>query len=106
MRLVGATPTDLRPSPATPSQPHHTTKSYKCFYLRQRVGALQSLGVTRKKIHGELLRIPLLRTRVNNGVRAGVVRLGCSMDIGQPPSTLASMPPPSGHWAPPSKASA
>jgi len=51
-------------------------------------------------------RRPLPRTPVNNGVRAGVVRLGPSMDIGEPPSTLASTPPPSGHWSSTSKASA
>jgi hypothetical protein len=33
--------------------------------LRQRVGVLQSLGVRRKKIHGELRRILLLGTSVN-----------------------------------------
>jgi hypothetical protein len=54
----------------------------------------------------ELRRISIPRTRVNNGVGAGVVRLRRSMDIGQPPSTLASTPSPSRHWAPPSKASA
>src|SRR5215212_2391259 len=41
MGLVGAAPTDLRPSPAPPSQPHHTTKSYKCFYLPQRARVLR-----------------------------------------------------------------
>src|SRR5829696_8803487 len=55
---------------------------------------------------GELPRIPIPRTRVNNGVRAGVVRLRRSMDIGELPSTLASTPPPSGHWAPPLRVSA
>src|SRR5918997_5933807 len=68
MGLLGSTPTDLRPAPATPSKPHHTTQSYDCFYLRQRQrgGALQSPGVRRKKIHGELLRIPLPRTPMNS----------------------------------------
>ena len=32
-----AAPTDLRPSPANRTIPH---KSYRCFYLRQRAGAL------------------------------------------------------------------
>src|SRR5687767_9273573 len=41
MGLVGATPTESRPSPAPPPQSHHTTKSYKCFYLPQRVGVPQ-----------------------------------------------------------------
>src|SRR5215217_6757303 len=47
-----------------------------------------------------------LGTWVNNGVGTGMIRLGRSMDIDESPSTLAAGPPPSGHWAPPSKASA
>src|SRR5829696_4581639 len=63
MGLVGATPTDLRPSPAPPPQPHHTTKSYKCIYLPQRGGVLR--GLIQDPANG-LLRIPLPRTLVNN----------------------------------------
>src|SRR5829696_8147253 len=54
------------------------------------------IGESMQDRASELPRISILRTRVNNGVRAGVVRLGHSMDIGQLPSTLASTPPPRG----------
>src|SRR5919107_2653935 len=81
-------PTDLRPSPAIPSQPHHTTQSYECFYLRQRqrVGALQSLGVRRKKIYGELPRIPLPRTPVNKGER-----MSCWKNTGRDEGSVSIM---------------
>src|SRR5215217_4918184 len=62
MGVVGATPTDLRPSPAPPPQPHHTTESYKCIYLPQRAGVLRGLI---QDPANRLLRIPLPRTRVN-----------------------------------------
>src|SRR5215218_10929003 len=61
-------------------------------------GDLRGIGAGLCRILDMNFRESIPRTPVNDGVRAGVVRLGRSMDIGEPPSTLASTPPPSGHW--------
>src|SRR5215203_1329543 len=54
-----------------PPQPHHTTKSYKCFYLPQRGGVLRGFIQDPANV---VRRIPLLGTSVNKDKKRKGIR--------------------------------